>query len=276
MENNKSLSPFIKWAGGKRQLLNEIKLRMPLTFERYFEPFLGGAAVLFEITPKFATVNDINSNLINTYNIIKDNPYQLINLLNEWDKVECDNLYYYHMREKYNDKIKNEKYDIEMAALFIYLNKRCFNGLYRVNKHGLFNVPFNGKKNLNSIIEENILNISEYLKTISILNTDFEQAVKDAKKNDFIFFDSPYDSFDNKSFTNYTKNGFSTENHIRLANLFKKLDKKGCHLMLTNHNTKLINDLYKDYKIEIINAKRMINSNANNRIGQEVIITNYE
>lgn len=156
----KNVKPFVKWAGGKRQLLNEIRARMPVSYERYFEPFLGGGAVLFELQPVQAFVNDINLALINTYKTIKYSPDELIKEINELDNQEINKEYYYKVRERYNLKLLAGEYDLELAALFIFLNKHCFNGLYRVNSKGLFNVPYNGKTTA-SVSEENIKEVSE-------------------------------------------------------------------------------------------------------------------
>lgn len=270
----KNAKPFVKWAGGKRQLLNEIRVRMPASYERYFEPFLGGGAVLFELQPVQAFVNDINPALINTYKIIKYSPDELIKEINELDNQEINKEYYYKVRERYNLKLLAGEYDLELAALFIFLNKHCFNGLYRVNSKGLFNVPYNGKTTA-SISEENIREVSNYLQNVNIFNEDFEKICQNAKKGDFVFFDSPYAPLQANSFEDYTKEGFSQEEHIRLANLFKELTEKGCYCMLTNHNTEFIRNLYKDYNMEVVNVKRMINSDANNRVGKEIIIWNY-
>ncbi|MDW2852943.1 DNA adenine methylase [Mesomycoplasma ovipneumoniae] len=273
---NSNLTPFVKWAGGKRQLINEIEIRLPKKIENYYEPFVGGGAILFHLKPQKAYINDINSVLINAYNVIRTKPNQLVNYLNELDEIECTKERYYKKRDKFNNKILSNEYDVEMASLFIFLNKRCFNGLYRVNSRGLFNVPFNNKLKCDSYSKENIFGISEYLKNVNITNLDFEESLENAKKGDFIFFDSPYVPLNPTSFESYTKDGFDRESHIRLAELFKKLDKKGCLLMLTNHDTELIRDLYSDYKIEVVDVRRNINSNGSNRMGKEVIITNYE
>lgn len=273
---NSNLSPFVKWAGGKRQLINEIETRLPKTINNYYEPFVGGGAILFHLKPQKAYINDINTVLINAYNVIKTSPYELVNHLKKLDAIECTKEFYCDMRTKFNNKILAQEFDIEMASIFIFLNKRCFNGLYRVNSKGLFNVPFNNKVKCDSYDKDNIFNMSQYLKNVEIYNLDFEDSLKNAKKGDFIFFDSPYAPLNPTSFESYTKDGFDKENHIRLAKVFKELDKKGCLLMLTNHNTKLIRDLYSDYKIEVVDVKRNINSNGNNRTGKEVIITNYE
>lgn len=273
------MKPFVKWAGGKRQLLPHISARLPQSFNDYYEPFIGGGACLLEFRPENAIMGDINSVLINCYQVIRDNVESLMEQLDELSMAHSEAVdkkeFYYKMREEYNQQLKNEVYDIKTAALFIYLNKTCFNGLYRVNSKGLFNVPFNNKKTLNAYEKENLLQISRYLEDVTIKNSDFEETCKSVKKGDFVFFDSPYAPLKPDSFESYTKEGFSIEDHERLARLFKELTKRGAYCMLTNHNTELINELYKDYKIEVVQVKRFINSNANNRVGEEVIITNY-
>lgn len=266
----------MKWAGGKRQLVERLASRMPRNYNRYFEPFVGGGALLFHLNPTDASINDVNKELINTYLQIKSNKDDIISNVFELDNVTCDKDYYLSIRERYNIKIVNNEYDIEMAALFIFLNKHCFNGLYRVNKKGLFNVPWNNKEAGSSVNIENIQNISAYLQSVKITSGDFEDSIKDAKQGDFIFFDSPYAPLKDTSFESYTKERFSKDEHIRLANLYKDLTNRGCHCMLTNHNTGFINDLYKDFAMEVVDVKRFINSNANNRTGKEVIIRNYE
>ena len=184
--------------------------------------------------------------------------------------------YYYSIRERYNDKLMKSEYDVELAALFVFLNKHCFNGLYRVNGKGLFNVPYNNSRRAS--VEENVIwAVSEYLQNITILQGDFEDACKEAKKGDFVFLDSPYAPLNPTSFEAYTKEGFDIESHKRLAKLSDELTARGCYCMLTNHNTDLINELYgnKGYKIDVVSVRRMINSDASNRVGEEVIICNY-
>lgn len=273
------MQPFVKWVGGKRQLIPAINERLPKEFNTYYEPFVGGGAILFALAPKKAIVGDINTILINTYNQIKNDVDSLTSLLdfftNKHHEAEEKKLFYLEMRKDFNEKIKTNDFDLTTTALFMYLNKTCFNGLFRVNSKGLFNVPFNNRKTLNLYSKENLNNISSYLSNVEILNCDFEETCKTAKKGDFVFFDSPYAPLKPDSFESYTKEGFALEEHIRLANLFKELSNKGVYCMLTNHNTELINDLYKDFNIEIIPVKRMINSDAKNRVGEEVIITNY-
>lgn len=273
-----NITPFIKWAGGKRQLLPQIKMRMPDEYNRYFEPFVGGGAVTFDLLPQDALINDINKSLVNSYKTIATTPKEFLDIIKsiDGDMWEDGKAYYYSMREHYNDKIMKEEFDAEMAALFVFLNKHCFNGLYRVNGKGLFNVPYNNSRKA-SCEDESILRLSSYLSGIEIKEGDFEAACSQAKEGDFIFIDSPYAPINPTSFESYTKEGFDVESHKRLANLFDELTNKGCRCMLTNHNTELINELYgnKGYKIDVVDVKRMINSDASNRVGKEVIICNY-
>lgn len=273
-----NIAPFVKWAGGKRQLLDRISERMPKSYNNYFEPFIGGGAVLFELQPQKAVINDINSALTNTYKIICEKPQDFISEIKKLDSEmwEDGKKYYYSLRELYNDKLKKKEFDVELATLFVFINKHCFNGLYRVNGKGLFNVPYNNSRRV-SIDDASILEISEYLKNVEILTGDFEEACRGAKKGDFIFFDSPYAPLNPTSFESYTKEGFDVESHKRLASLFDELTKRGCFCMLTNHNTEFINELYgnKDYKIDVVSVKRSINSDASKRTGEEVIICNY-
>lgn len=270
--------PFVKWAGGKRQLLPQIKERMPQEFNRYFEPFVGGGAVAFELLVKETIINDINRALINAYKVIADRPDEFLKKINKMDENmwEDGKEYYYSLRAHYNDKLMKDEFDVELAALFVFLNKHCFNGLYRVNGKGLFNVPYNNSRNA-SCDEAVIRAVSEYLKSITILEGDFEKACETAEKGDFLFLDSPYAPLNPTSFKSYTKEGFDIESHQRLASLFDELTEKGCYCMLTNHNTELINELYggKGYRIDVVRVKRMINSDASNRVGTEVIICNY-
>lgn len=274
------MKPFVKWVGGKSQLIPEIKKRLPKKINCFYEPFVGGGAVLFNVSAQKYVINDINAELIHTYKIIRDNVEILkkrLNLLSEEHNSSPDSKEFYLMkRTEYNKLIGSEKYSSEFASLFIYLNKTSFNGIYRVNSKGLFNVPFNTKKNINLYDEENLNQVSKFLKNVDIYNKDFEEVCFQAKPGDFVFFDSPYAPLKNDSFESYTKEGFSKEDHIRLANLFKYLSKRGVNCMITNHNTEFVQELYKDFNQEVVNVKRLVNSVASNRIGTEVIITNYE
>ncbi len=276
--SNSNIAPFIKWAGGKRQLLAQIRERMPESFNNYYEPFVGGGAVIFDLLPTSAVINDINKALINTYKQICNEPDAFVQSIKGLDEAmwEDGKEYYYYLREHYNDKLMKEEFDVELAALFVFINKHCFNGLYRVNGKGLFNVPYNNSRKA-SCDEDAIKAISEYLKSVTILEGDFQVACQNAKKSDFVFIDSPYAPLNPTSFESYTKEGFDIESHKRLADLYDELTARGCYCMLTNHNTELINELYsnKGYKIDVVSVKRMINSDATNRVGEEVIICNY-
>lgn len=276
--SSSSVTPFVKWAGGKRQLLPQIKGRMPEQFNNYYEPFVGGGAVTFELLPENAVINDINKSLVNAYRQICDAPDEFLKAINKLDNEmwEDGKAYYYSLRELYNDKMMKLEYDVELAALFVFINKHCFNGLYRVNGKGLFNVPYNNSRKA-SVDEKAIREISEYLKKVTILEGDFEAACESAMEGDFVFIDSPYAPLNPTSFESYTKEGFDIESHKRLADLFDELTARGCYCMLTNHNTELINELYgnKGYRIDVVSVKRMINSDASNRVGEEVIICNY-
>ena len=276
--SNSSAMPFVKWAGGKRQLLTQIKERMPKDYNRYFEPFVGGGAVTFALLPKNAWINDINAALINSYLQIRDNPEKFLKCIEKIDLEmwEDGKKYYYNVRKNYNKKLLNEEFDIELAAMFVFLNKHCFNGLYRVNSKGLFNVPYNNSRRL-SCDKDAILTVSKKLYSMKITVGDFERASIEASKGDFIFFDSPYAPLNATSFEAYTKEGFDIDSHKRLARLYDKLTTRGVYCMLTNHNTEFINELYGDkgYRIDVVAAKRMINSDASNRMSEEVIICNY-
>ena len=272
------IQPFLKWAGGKRQLLPEIRKYIPKRMGTYYEPFLGGGAVLFDLQPKKAVINDINSELINTYLVIKNNVDELIEDLR---KHENTSDYYYKIRDLDRDKNRFSKLsDVEKASRLIYLNKTCFNGLFRVNSQGQFNVPFGRYKNPNIVNEFVLRAVSHYLNNneVKILNGDFADAVSSAKKGDFVYFDSPYDPVsETASFTGYTLGGFNKDEQIRLRDLFVDLDKRGCKVLLSNSATDFIKDLYKDYHIEIVSATRNINSIATKR-GKidEVLVLNYE
>ena len=276
--SNSNITPFVKWAGGKRQLLSQIKERMPEKYNDYYEPFVGGGAVTFELLPANALINDINKALINAYKQICNASEAFLKAVNKLDEEmwEDGKEYYYSLREHYNDKLMKAEYDVELAALFVFINKHCFNGLYRVNGKGLFNVPYNNSRRT-SVDEGSIMEISKYLQGITITDGDFEEACKGAKKGDFVFIDSPYAPLNPTSFEAYTKEGFDIESHKRLARLYDELTARGCFCMLTNHNTRLINELYggKGYTIDVVGVKRMINSDASNRVGEEVIIYNY-
>lgn len=275
------MHPFVKWAGGKTQLLNKIHEFMPIEYNHYYEPFIGGGALLFSVAPKEFTINDFNSELIQAYECFtnQNNFEKLKEKLNYHQGIHSEE-HFYEVREM--DKNANflSLPIYERAARMIYLNKSCFNGLYRVNSKGFFNVPSGKKKKVVCYEEDNFSEIAQFFQTskFKIMNGDFEDAVKDAQKGDFIYFDPPYDTWEDKnSFTSYAKNPFGKDEQKRLADVFARLSQKGAYVMLSNHNTEYIRELYKDFHIHVVEAKRMINSKADGRGNvEEVIITNYE
>ena len=271
--------PFVKWAGGKGQLFDRLKLRMPDSYKRYYEPFLGGGAMLLGLQPEQAVVSDTNEQLLNAYMQLKTDAEAVIAAVNELDGTVCDTEFYLAQREKYNDKIRNRILDTECAALMIWINKHCFNGLYRVNSKGLFNVPYNNRVRGTSIDAENLRNIGTYLRNanIDIRCGDFEKACCDIRAGDFVYFDSPYVPVsDTANFTDYTKTGFLKEDHVRLASLADSLARKGVLVMLTNNNVPLVHELYQGFEIEETSVRRAINRDASKREGSEVIITSYK
>ena len=272
--------PFVKWAGGKRQIVDKLLMYAPDEFNTYYEPFVGGGALLFELSPKKAVINDSNKELINVYNVLRNEEKfkKMCSILNTYEKNNSEE-FYYELRNKDRNKSSFDRLsDYKRAGRTIYLNKACFNWLYRVNSKNEFNVPFGKKTKVNTYDIGNLITVSNYLtmNDIKILNVDFEDSVKDAQKGDFIYFDPPYDS-ETSIFNSYTEDGFGKEEQRRLARVYKELSNKGCYVMLSNNNTTLIKELYKDFNIHIIEAKRSINSNGKKRGKvEEVIITNYK
>ena len=274
------MSPVLKWAGGKTQLLDRIAQNMPASYRRYFEPFFGGGAVLFGLRPPRASVNDRNEPLMNLYAQLKVSVEGVIERVRELDAAPVGKEVYYAVRERYNEKLAARELDAECAALLIWMNKRCYNGLYRVNRKGRFNVPYNHNRNTNlkSMDEANLRAISAYFRKADVTMTclDFEQACKDVSAGDFVYFDSPYvPESDTASFTDYTTNGFSVSDHERLAALFRRLDGIGANVMLSNNDVPWVRTLYAGYRIQSLDVRRMINCNGGRRTGKEVLILNY-
>jgi DNA adenine methylase len=282
-KKNPLLKPYLKWAGGKRQLLPEIRKYLPKNINNltYYEPFVGAGAVLFDLQPKKAVINDFNAELILTYKVIKNHVEELIHEL-KTHKEHNDETYYYNIRAQDRDKEEfNRLNDIERAIRLIFLNKTCYNGLYRVNSQGLFNVPFGKYKNP-AICEEPVLRaVNRYLNlnSITILNGDFEVVAKKATNKSFVYFDPPYHSHDKTNFTGYQAEGFNDEEQIRLRDTFLFLTKKNVPCLLSNSDTPFIRDLYKDKSFDIITvlAKRAINSIADGRGNvNEVLVKNWK
>ena len=276
------IKPFLKWAGGKRQLLPEIRKHYPSHIDEYiyYEPFLGAGAVLFDLQPKRAVINDFNTELILTYRVIRDCVDELIEVLQRHQKKNNVE-YYYEVRAQDRDqKTFKSLSDIEKAARLIYLNKTCYNGLYRVNSQGLFNVPC-GKYKSPAICEDAVLlAIHNYLQNneIEILNEDFASATQNADRHSFVYFDPPYHSPDNMNFTGYQAYGFDENDQIRLRDTYLKLTERGVKCLLSNSDTDFIRMIFDDkrFKIITVQAKRAINSNSAGR-GEvnEVLIKNW-
>jgi len=267
----KQYQPFIKWVGGKRGLLGQILPLFPQEFNNYYEPFVGGGAVFFELFSKGMLKNkkvvlsDINSELVNTYNVIKNYPLELISYLEDYKKQHCKE-FYYKIRELDRREDFAKLSDIEKATRFIYLNKTCFNGLYRVNKKGYFNTPIGKFKNPNIVDKSVILSASEALHNVKIVQQSFKEVLKYAKKGDLVYFDPPYYPLNETSnFTSYDSNCFLEKEQFELFELFDKLANRGVKVVESNSDTKFIKDLYKDYDIQIVSANRFINSKSNGR-----------
>jgi DNA adenine methylase len=269
--NNQRTKPFLKWAGGKTQLLKDLHLNLPKKkFNIYYEPFLGSGALFFSLLPNKSVLNDSNEELINCYKVIRDELNKLIEDLNTHQDSEE---YYYYVRSLNPEEMD----DIQRASRLIYLNRTCFNGLYRVNKSGKFNTPYGKYKNPNICNTPNLKNVSDLLKNVTLVSTDFEKATKLAQKGDFLYFDPPYLPVSKYSdFKRYTKEFFYENDHIRLSKIFKELDRRGCYVMASNSNTELIHNLYKGFNIKTVLAKRLINKTASKRGAiSELLITNY-
>lgn len=280
-QKNLFLKPFIKWVGGKRQLLDVITSNLPEEFNHYYEPFIGGGAVFFELQHTPSLINDYNTELVNVYETIRDNIDELVEELKN-HSINNSKDYYLEIRAWDRTDNYSKRTNVERAARFIYMNKTGFNGLYRVNKKNQFNVPYGKYVNPNIVNEGLLREVSEFLNEdgIRITAGDFEEAVKDAKAGDFIYFDPPYAPLDVdlNNFVGYTDNGFGYDEQLRLRDLFVELDERGCYVMLSNSSSEIIHELYKDYKETtlIVGATRAVNSVATGR-GKvdEVIVKNY-
>ena len=273
-QKNKETYPLVKWVGGKRQLMFELLKNMPKSFNRYFEPFIGGGALFFELQPDNAYISDMNEELINLYQVVKNNVYALINDLN---KHEVSKEYFLKIRNLDRTSEYENLSDVEKASRFIYLNRTCFNGLYRVNSQGQFNVPFGNYKNPRIIDADNLLNCSDLLRKTEIKCADFSEILNKVQKGDFVYFDPPYVPLnETSSFTSYTKDGFDIDMQFKLRDVCDELDSIGVKFMLSNSDTKLVNELYANYEIKKVFASRAINANADGR-GKitEVLVRNY-
>jgi len=261
--------PFLKWVGGKRQVISQIKKFIPEKYNRYLEPFIGGGALFFDLEPEKAQINDINKTLMSAYMNIKNHPDKIIkcleNLQNEFYKRNDDGrkIFFYEIRNKFND-LENDS--TEKTSFLIFLNKTCFNGMYRENSNGKFNVPFGRYKNPKILDEKNLIAVSKLLQNVTITNDTFEKAVEKAESGDFIYFDPPYHPLSRTSnFTDYSNGGFIEKDQEKLGDVFKKLVRRGCHVLLSNSDTEFIRKIYDGFTIKNISAARSINCKATGR-----------
>lgn len=261
-----SIKPFLKWAGGKTQLLPELTKYAPENFNKYIEPFIGGGSFFFNLNPDNAIISDSNEELIITYKAIKNSVEEVISSLR---KFKHEEEFYYNIRALNPETLSN----VDRAARLIYLNKTCFNGLYRVNKKGQFNVPY-GKGNNTIYNPDNLRDTSEFLQNTIIEHSDYSAILKKhAKSGDFVFLDPPYYPVSkNADFQRYTKEFFYHEDQIKLKDEFDRLVQLGCHVLLTNSDHPFILELYSDYEIKIIETRRMISSKASTRRGVDIIV----
>jgi DNA adenine methylase len=268
MNKKKSTKPLLKWAGGKTQLLSKIVPKMPKQYGKFIEPFIGGGALFFHVQPTSSVIADINPELINLYKTVAHEADKLIEALHCLQNNEDE---FYRLRALDWIKLTN----VEAAARTIFLNKTCFNGLYRVNKKGKFNVPYNKNKNAKIIDELTIIEDSKLLKNSKIICGDYRNVLKEnATTGDFIFLDPPYLPIASKAnFTNYTKESFSIDDHINLGNEISRLNEIGCHVILTNSNHPMVYEQYKNSEIDLVKTHRNISSNSLTRNGEDLIIT---
>ncbi|NIZ19575.1 DNA adenine methylase [Entomospira culicis] len=272
------MQPVVKWAGGKRQLLRVLELFLPKEYSRYVEPFAGGAAMFFYLEPKQALINDLNDELMNVYQVIRDEVDALVvDLARHQNSKE----YFYSLRSVDRAGVFAELSDVERASRFLYLNRTCYNGLYRVNKKGQFNTPYGYYKNP-SILNEGLLRgVHRYFKEndIQFFTLNFAQFFAQAtlRQGDFVYLDPPYDPFESESnFVQYQASGFGREEQLQLKQICDTLTEKGVKFLLSNSATPYILDLYKDYHLEVIKARRIIACQTNRRGAiDEVVVRNY-
>lgn len=279
-------APFLKWAGGKSQLLQQFEKFIPSDFNQYIEPFIGGGALFFHLYSKGrikqATILDSNKELIDCYKAIKGNLQDLVECLSEHkvNHLKLREEYYYRIRNKVRNNLDiwNGLSVVKRSAITIYLNKTCFNGLYRVNRKNEFNVPVGGYRNPEIFKLGNLKAVNQALRVVKVIRAyDFSKCLQYAEKDDFVYLDPPYNPLNKTaSFTSYTKNGFGQKEQIKLSEVYRKLSEKGCKIMLSNSDTDFIKNLYGGYRIETVKATRMINCKSAGR-GKinEIVVMNY-
>jgi DNA adenine methylase len=272
--------PLLKWAGGKRQLRSELTRLLPDRWGTYFEPFIGGGALLVELVNlgrlDRAVIGDKNPELVNLYRVVKQDPEKIFHALSD-KKFRNDEESFRQLKAEFNALVGTRKRPVDRAALLVYLNKHSYNGLWRVNRKGLYNVPFGKYTRLSLPSLQSLQKFSRMLEGITLVHADFERIVRTAKRGDLVYFDPPYHPLSKTArFTDYTTGGFLFEDQERLARVFRRLSERGVRLMLSNSCTPEIKDLYEDFSIHTVTAKRFINCKGEKRSGAaELIITNY-
>jgi len=256
--------PILKWAGGKSRLLDQLHARLPAAYGRYFEPFLGGGALFFSAAPRVAVLGDLNGDLMNVYRSVAEAPEVVGRLLSRHKRAHCE-AYYYHIRAKWNARSARQT-TASRAAQFLYLNKTCFNGLYRVNRQGQFNVPIGRYVNPTIFEPSLLLAASRALQTATLLDGDYQAVAAQAKEGDFVYFDPPYHPRNaTSSFTSYTASAFHTDDQAQLRDVADALVERGCVVVLSNSDTPLVRDLYSGWAQEVVLCRRSINSKAASR-----------
>lgn len=274
--------PFLKWVGGKTRLIEKLEEYFPIKYKRYIEPFLGGGSVFFHFRPQKAIISDINKTLVNTYTTIRDDFEELLKHLEILEKRNSEKDFYI-LRKEFNtlrnefNTLKNDKSKTYISALMIYLNKAGYGGVYRENKKGEYNVPFGKYKSINITDKTNLLKVKKSLETIYLSCSNYIDILQKSKKGDFVYLDPPYHKENKTSFTKYQKSDFDEKEQRELASILKQLHSKGVMFLLSNSNTKLINELYNEFTIKEVTVGRNIN-NKNKGISKEnneVLIYNY-
>lgn len=273
-----SPKPFLQWVGGKREVIKQYQKFIPKQYKKYWEPFLGGGALYFHLDPSVSVINDNNPELIRTYEAIRDEPEKVIDLLQQFRRKHSKDLYMAIRSVDRKLNILDDLKSYEIAARLIYLNQTCFNGIYRVNKSGQFNVPIGSSLNRAICDPEAIRKASTLLKDALIKCLDFEELLGGVSRGDFVYLDPPYYPVSEYSdFTRYTKEQFYKQDQVRLRDMFKLLDKKGCYVMLSNSNAEFIKELYADYNVHLVDAGRTLNSKKDRRGKiKELLVTNYK
>lgn len=273
--------PFLKFPGGKRGIIGELTSRLPKDWDHYFEPFIGGGALFFELAPLKATISDINAELINTYKVVRDKPVELENVLRKMpyhpEDMVKNKAFYEKLRALDRDPEKWAAFpDVKKAARMIYLNKTCFNGLYRVNSKGHFNSPMGDYKNPKIVDSVTLGDCSLALQGRVIMNCSYDKIIWKVGEGDFVYLDPPYLPITKTAnFTSYSADGFNYEDHQKLAEHCRKIDERGGKFMLSNSNSDIAKELYQGFNIEVIAAPRAINRDATGRKGTDILVRNY-